>query len=257
MTDVLRIEADGPVRRVTLNRPLVGNAMDAALHRAIVEIWDELDADETVRCVVLTGAGNAFCAGGDLTWISSFEHDHVARDGSLVDGQRLVEALLGFSKPVIAAVNGPAVGLGCSIALLCDIVLVADTASFADPHVAIGLVAGDGGAAFWPLLTPLQRSREYLFTGDPIEASLAVELGLATRVVPAALLLDEADSLAHRLARRPAEALSGTKAILNRHLRRAVEDGTLAAGFAAERASMESADHLAKVAAMRRQGTQD
>jgi enoyl-CoA hydratase len=192
-----------------------------------------------------------------LNWISSFEHDHVARDESLVDGRRLVEALLGFSKPVIAAVNGPAVGLGCSIALLCDIVLVADDATFADPHVAIGLVAGDGGAAFWPLLTSLQRSREYLFTGDPIEAALAVELGLATRVVPSGNLQDEANALAQRLARRPATALSGTKAILNRHLRRAVEDGTLAAGFAAERASMESPEHLAKVAAMRARRTQD
>ena len=129
---------------------------------------------------MLTGAGRAFSAGGDLDWITSFLDDPAARDESLREGAQIIEELLRFPLPVIAAVNGPAVGLGCSIAVLCDIVLISDRAFLADPHVSVGLVAGDGGAAFWPLLTPILRSREYLYTGDRIPAATAVELGLAT-----------------------------------------------------------------------------
>src|SRR5690606_9846419 len=99
------------------------------------------------------------------------------------EGARIVEELLRFPLPVVAAVNGPAVGLGCSIAVLCDVVLMAEDAHLADPHVAVGLAAGDGGAAFWPLLGPILRLREHLYTGDPIPAARAVELGLASRVV--------------------------------------------------------------------------
>ncbi len=134
--------------------------------------------------VVLTGAGRAFSAGGDLNWITSFLDDPVARDESIREGAEIIDEMLRFPLPVIAAVNGPAVGLGCSIAVLCDVVLMSEKAHFADPHVAVGLVAGDGGAAFWPLLTPILRSREYLYTGDKIPAAMAVEFGLATRTTP-------------------------------------------------------------------------
>ncbi|NED64472.1 enoyl-CoA hydratase/isomerase family protein, partial [Streptomyces sp. SID10244] len=122
--------------------------------------------------------------GGDLGWITSFLDDPVARDDSIREGAEIIDEMLRFPLPVIAAVNGPAVGLGCSMAVLCDVVLISESAYLADPHVAVGLVAGDGGAAFWPLLTPILRSREYLYTGDRIPASTAVELGLATRVTP-------------------------------------------------------------------------
>ena len=116
--------------------------------------------------------------------------------------------MLRFPLPVIAAVNGPAVGLGCSVALLSDIMLISEAAYLADPHIAVGLVAGDGGAAFWPLLTPIMRSREYLFTGDRIPAATAVELGFASRQVAPEELMTEARRLAERLAVQPAEALA-------------------------------------------------
>ena len=167
------------------------------------------------------------------TGSASFLDDPVARDESLREGAQIIDEMLRFPLPVIAAVNGPAVGLGCSIATLCDITLVADTAYLADPHVPVGLVAGDGGAAFWPLLTPILRSREYLFTGDRIPAATAVELGLATRVVPATDLMEEALRLAGRLARQPREALEGTKRVVNMHLAGAL-GGAVPAGFAAE-----------------------
>ena len=177
----LLVEADGPVRTVTINRPDQLNAVNAALHQALADVWRQLSADRGARVVVLTGAGKTFCAGGDFDWLSSFLTDDGARDESLRQGAQIIEEMLRFPLPVIAAINGAAVGLGCSIALLCDIVLISERAHLADPHVPVGLVAGDGGAALWPLLTPLMRSREYLFTGDRIPAAKAVELGLATR----------------------------------------------------------------------------
>src|SRR5258708_12231908 len=126
--------------------------------------------------------------------------------------------MLRFRLPVIAAVNGAAVGVGCSLDVLCDIVLMSETAHLADPHVTVGLVAGDGGAAFWPLITPIIRSREYLYTGDRIAAATAVELGLATRITAPEDLLPEARRLAGRLAAQPAEALLRTKRVLNMYL---------------------------------------
>ena len=150
--------------------------------------------------------------------------------------------MLRFPLPVIAAVNGPAVGLGRSIALLCDIVLISEAAYLADPHVAVGLVAGDGGAALWPLLSPIMRSREYLYTGDRIAASTAVELGLASRAVAPDDLATEARTLADRLAGQPAAALQGTKRIVNMYLSQ-VLGGPMQAGFAAEVVTMQSDEH--------------
>ncbi|HEX4588016.1 MAG TPA: enoyl-CoA hydratase-related protein, partial [Mycobacterium sp.] len=156
-----------------------------------------------------------------------------------------------FPLPVIAAVNGPAVGLGCSIAVLRDITLISESAYLADPHVAVGLVAGDGGAAMWPLLTPIMRSREYLFTGDRIPATTAVDLGLASRTVAPDELMNEAHALAARLAAQPPDALRGTKRVVNMHLSQ-VLGGALQAGFAAEVATMQTAAHRDRLTAFKR-----
>jgi enoyl-CoA hydratase len=246
----LRVEADGPVRTVILNRPAELNAISQALHRALAIVWAQLSADLDARVVILTGAGRAFSAGGDLDWISSFPKDPVARDDSLREGAQIIEEMLRFPLPVISAVNGAAVGLGCSLAVLCDVVLMSERAFLADPHVSVGLVAGDGGAAFWPLLTPIIRSREYLYTGDRIPAAEAVELGLATRTVAPDDLLPEARRLAGRLAQQPAEALRGTKRVVNMHLSRALS-GAMQAGFAAEAVTMQSAEHQERLLALR------
>ena len=246
----LRVEADGPVRTVILNRPAELNAINQSLHRAMAIIWAQLASDLEARVVILTGAGRAFSAGGDLDWISSFPHDPVARDDSLREGAQIIEEMLRFPLPVISAVNGAAVGLGCSLAVLADVALISERAYLADPHVSVGLVAGDGGAAFWPLLTPILRSRHYLFTGDRIPAAEAVELGLATRAVPPDELLPEARRLALRLAGQPAEALRGTKRVVNMHLSRALA-GAMQAGFAAEAVTMQSAAHAERLQALR------
>jgi enoyl-CoA hydratase len=246
----MTVAADGPVRVVTLNRPAELNAVNPGLHWALANVWRQLQADTEARAVIVTGAGRAFSAGGDLDWITSFLDDPVARDESLREGAQIIEEMLRFPLPVIAAVNGAAVGLGCSVAVLSDIVLMSDRASLTDPHVSVGLVAGDGGAAFWPLLTPILRSREYLYTGDRIPAATAVELGLASRVVPAAGLLDEAAKLARRLAAQPAQALRDTKLVANMYLSQALH-GAMQAGFAAERTTMLSDDHRERLLALR------
>ena len=246
----LTVAAEGPVRIVTLNRPDQLNAINRPLHWALAQVWRQLAVDPEARVVIVTGAGRAFSAGGDLEWISSFPDDAAAREDSLREGAQIIEEILRFPLPVIAAVNGAAVGLGCSIAVLSDIVLIAERAFLADPHVSVGLVAGDGGAAFWPLLTPILRSREYLYTGDRIPAAVAVELGLASRVVPAADLRSEARSLAARLAALPPQALAGTKRVVNMYLSQALA-GAVQAGFAAERETMLSPEHRARLQALR------
>ncbi|MBH0780755.1 enoyl-CoA hydratase/isomerase family protein [Nocardia bovistercoris] len=246
----LTVTGDGPVRTVVLDRPDELNAVNADLHRALAEVWRHLAADTEAKVVILTGSGRAFSGGGDLDWITSFLDDPVARDESIREGAQIIEEMLRFPLPVIAAVNGAAVGLGASIAVLCDVVLMSERAYLADPHVAVGLVAGDGGAAFWPLLTPILRTREYLYTGDRIDAATAVEVGLASRVVAAADLLGEAEKLAQRLAAQPQEALRGTKRVVNMYLSQAL-GGPMQAGFAAEVVSMQTPEHRERLLALR------
>ena len=250
LPDELTVEEDGFVRVVTINRPDDLNAVNKSLHWGLANVWRQLAADDEARAVVITGAGRTFSAGGDLDWVSTFLDDPVARHESIREGAEIIDEMLRFPLPVIAAVNGAAVGLGCSIAILSDIVLMSERAFLADPHVTIGLVAGDGGAAFWPLLTAIQRTREYLFTGDRIPAAVAVELGLATRTVPPEQLLSEALALAGRLAHQPAQALQDTKRVINMHLAQAL-GGAVQAGFALEEMSMQTADHRERLLALR------
>jgi enoyl-CoA hydratase len=219
-TDAVLIAVDGPVRVVTLNRPDTLNATDAELHRAVTEVWDTLAQDADARAVVLTGAGKAFSAGGDFGLLQHMVDDLGVRAATLEEGKTLVRSMLALEIPIVGAVNGPAVGLGCSLASLCDLVLMAEDAYFADPHVVLGLVAGDGGAISWPFLTGLLRAKEHILLGSRIGAQAAVDAGLATRV--SADPLGEATELAHRLAKLPPQSVVETKRILNAGLRAAV-----------------------------------
>lgn len=218
---ILSVEADGPIRIVTLNDPEKLNAMTDPLHEALTDVWVKIMRDEEVRCVVLTGAGRAFSAGGNIPGFIKNLEDVPYRRAGMRTARLLVDHILGCHVPVIAAVNGPAVGLGCSLAVACDLVLMADNAFLADTHVNIGLVAGDGGVVTWPFMMSMLKAKEYLFTGERIPAALAVELGLANRVVPADSLMDEAMTLARKLCEQPAQALQETKRSLNLHLQHA------------------------------------
>lgn len=222
-TPHLLVEQDGPVTILTLNNPDMRNAFLDDMHEAMQEIWLHLALDESVRAVVLTGAGKAFSAGGNIPdFIKSYEDpDH--RRASLRGARRLMDAMAEFPKPVVAAVNGAAVGLGCNVAVSCDIVLIGESAFFADTHVSIGLVCGDGGAVFWPLFMSMLKAKEYLLTGDRIPPHVAVELGLANRVVPDDQLMTEAIAFAHRLAKQPHQAVQETKRALNLHVQAAIQ----------------------------------
>ncbi len=151
-----------------MNRPEALNAANQDLHRRLAEVWAELDADQECRGVVLTGTGRAFSAGGDLGVLRQMHGDSTYREAILKEGRQIIEGMVRFPWPIVSAVNGPAVGLGCSLAGLSDVVLIEESAYLADPHVSVGLVAGDGGVLTWPLLTSLLRAKEYLLTGDRI-----------------------------------------------------------------------------------------
>ena len=245
----LVVTAKGPVRLIELNRPEQRNAASEALHTALAGVWDRVAADDEVRAVVLTGRGRAFSAGGDFHVMTRVQRDQAFRTQNIDEARRIITGMVRCPVPVIAAVNGPAVGLGCSLALLSDLVLMAEGAYLADPHVQVGLVAGDGGAMVLPLIVGLARARELLFLGERVSAEDAVRLGLANRVVPRDRLLDEAMELARRLAALPAAALRGTKRAVNLHLEQAMA-AVMETALAAERDSMASPEHAAIVAGL-------
>lgn len=239
----LSVTKDGAVRVVTFTRPDRLNAVNANLHRAISNLWKQLEADDEARAVVLTGTGRAFCVGGDMSTLDDNYQDPAQLRNLMVYSRQLTTDMVNFPLPVIAAVNGPAVGLGCTIALLCDIVLMADTAWLCDPHVpALGIVAGDGGHVIWPLLTSLSRAKEYLLTGDKVSAVEAERIGLANRVVATDNLVSEALALAHRIADMAPFAVQATKRALNFHISRAMV-GAFEYGMAMESAAMGTIEH--------------
>jgi enoyl-CoA hydratase/carnithine racemase len=235
----LSVEADGPIRIVHLDRPDDLNATNHDLHRGLADLFPQLDADPDARVAVITGRGRAFSAGGDFTYLDELTKDDALRQQTLVDGRRIVTGMIRCRLPVVAAVNGPAVGLGCSIVALSDVVYMAESAHLADPHVMIGLVAADGGPVTWPLLTSLQLAKEYALTGDRIPAERAAAIGLVNHVCPDDEVLDQALACARRIAALPQRAAEDTKRILNLHLERAVL-ATLDFALTAEERSFQS-----------------
>jgi enoyl-CoA hydratase len=235
----LTVEADGPIRVIHLDRPDDLNATNHDLHRGLADLFPQLDADRDARVAVVTGRGRAFSAGGDFSYLDELTKDEDLRRQTMVDGRRIVTGMVQCRVPVVAAVNGPAVGLGCSIVALSDIVYMAQSAHLADPHVMIGLVAADGGPVTWPLLTSLQLAKEYALTGDRIPAERAAAIGLVNHVCPDDEVLDQALACARRIAALPQRATEDTKRILNLHLERAVL-ATLDFALTAEERSFQS-----------------
>jgi enoyl-CoA hydratase len=235
------------IRVVELNHPDTFNSVDGPLHKALAEVWSHLAKDEAARAVVLTGNGKAFSAGGDFGLFQELLADGPRRARLIDEARVIVEEMLNFPLPVVAAVNGPAVGLGTSLAVISDMVFMGESAYMCDPHVAVGLTAGDGGPLTWPFLTSLLRCKEFLFTGDKIYGEQAVALGLANRVVPDADLRDEAMAFARRLAALPQHALKSTKRAINLHVMKAAT-GLLDYAFAMEYQSFDTAEHRQIVA---------
>lgn len=250
LSDHLTVTSDGPVRIVTLNRPEALNAVSSQMQQSLISVWGQLSADREARAVVLTGAGKAFSSGGDLDNFLLQQTDVERRRASLRNARRLADEIIGFHLPVVAAVNGPAVGLGATLAVLSDIVVMSEKSYLADTHVLVGLVAGDGGAAFWPLLTGLLRAKEMLLLGSRVYPEEAKSLGLANRIVPADDLMTEAMELAHKLASLPPQAVQDTKRSLNIHLKTAMNT-VLDFSLATESESFGTPEVAAAVAKIR------
>jgi len=242
-----RVEADGSVRIVRLARPDQLNAVNEELHLGLTRVFPLLSADPDARVAVITGEGRAFSAGGDFDLLNRMATDRVLRRCMIAEGRELVLNMLRCRVPVVAAVNGPAVGLGCSVVALSDVVYMAESAYLADPHVALGLVAADGGPLTWPLHTSLLLAKEYALTGDRISAARAAGIGLANHVCPDGEVLSAALKAAHKLATLPRQAVEGTKRVLNLHLERAVL-ATIDFAMAAETESFETPELRKNVA---------
>lgn len=217
--EALEISLEDRVLRVTINRPEVRNAINAQLHEEFGRIFTDADRDDDTDVVILTGAGDAFCAGGDIDWLLDMHGKPAEQAHTIRNDRRIQNAILDLEKPIIARVVGPAVGLGCSLALFCDFVFATPNARFADPHVSVGLVAGDGGALLWPQLIGYARARRYLLTGDPITGSEAANMGLITDAVEADQLDATVDAMAARMRDGAKHAIRFTKASINAGLK--------------------------------------
>jgi enoyl-CoA hydratase len=217
----LQIERHGHVSKVILNRPESLNAANHVLHDELGRVWVDLGADEQTRAVVVTGAGKAFSAGGDLNMVDSISRDYQAVAESLEQTSRIVYNMLSLDKPVVSAINGTAVGAGLTIALLADISIVADDVRLSDGHARLGVVAGDHSAIVWPILCGMAKAKLYLLTADFITGPEAERIGLVSLCVPQERLLDTAMDYARRLAAGPQHAVRWTKRSLNNWLRSA------------------------------------
>lgn len=244
------LERRGRLLVVTFNRPDALNAVNLVLHDELPEALAFAARDAGSDVILLTGAGKAFSAGGD---IAHMEHnaanphlfDHEARQA-----KRIVFALLDIEKPVVCRMNGHAIGLGASIALLCDVIFAAEGAKIGDPHVGIGLVAGDGGAVIWAQRIGLTRAKEYLLTGDLLTARRAAEIGLINHCLPADQLDAAVDAFCAKLLAGATNAIRWTKVLTNMEIKR-IAGAVMEAGIAYESLSVRSADHREGIAALK------
>ncbi|MFK7894540.1 MAG: enoyl-CoA hydratase/isomerase family protein [Myxococcota bacterium] len=241
LPDAVQVEADGPLRIIRLSRPEHLNAVNEDVHLGLAKVFPQLSRDEGARAAVITGEGRAFSAGGDFDLLKRMADDRALRHATIAEGREIVLNMVRCRVPIVAAVNGPAVGLGCSVVALSDMVYMGESAYLADPHVTVGLVAADGGPLTWPLQTSLLLAKEYAFTGDRIKAARAKEIGLANHVVPDDDVLSEAKKAALRIAGLPQQAVEATKRVLNLHLEKAIL-ATIDFAMEAETASFDTDD---------------
>jgi enoyl-CoA hydratase len=222
------VEVDPPVATVTLNRPKVLNALSPELMREVTAALAELDRDETVRAVVLTGGPKVFAAGADISDMAG----RTAVEQLSRDQTGVWAGIASFSKPLIAAVNGYALGGGCELALTCDLIIAGDTARFGQPEVNLGVIPGAGGTQRWPRSAGKYVAMEVMLSGSPLTANRAYELGIVNKVVPAEMAVELARRMARQLAEKPPLALRMAKESVLKAF-----ESPLAEGLAAERKS--------------------
>jgi enoyl-CoA hydratase len=237
----LQIDRKDDLVTLALNRPDALNAVNGVLHKELSEVFADIARDPSVGAVVLTGNGRLFCAGGDLEWLMSLPRD--AFSSTLVqEAKRIVGDFLALDVPVVAAVNGAAIGFGATLALFADIIFMGESATICDPHVRVGMTAGDGGAVIWPWLVGMARAKQYLLTGDPLDAREAERIGLVNFVVPDAEVLERAEAFAQRFVNGARIAQRTTKRALNRILADTA-NLVLDLSLAGETETFSSADH--------------
>jgi enoyl-CoA hydratase len=246
----LHCDRVGDVLRVSIQHPSSDlNTVDALLHGELARLFRDLKREDSARAVLLTGRGRAFSAGGDFKWFPTLDDleklEHLRRDA-----KQLIWDLLDVELPIVAALNGHAVGLGASIALLCDVIFMAENATICDPHVRVGIVAGDGGTAIWPLVLGPARAKEFLLTGDPVSAADALRMGLVNRVLAPDVLEFEALAFATRLAAGAPLALRYTKQAVNKLVKEALNT-SFDTATALEIVTFQSEDHREALAALR------
>jgi len=226
--EFLKVEVADRVATITINRPEALNAVNNAVHHELEQIWIDVRGDRDVNAIVLTGAGRAFCAGGDVkgmaegTLTSSTGKKGKGRGRGPIaasNGRRLVDNMLDVEQPIIGAINGDAVGLGATLALLCDITVVSEKARLADTHVKVGIVAGDGGAVIWPLLIGPHRAKEFLMRGNFINGAEAGRIGMVNYAVAPEAVMPKARELAQELADGPTWAIRWSKLAVNKWLK--------------------------------------
>jgi enoyl-CoA hydratase len=243
--ECVKVEKVDKLATVTLNRPDSLNAVNPQLHHELERIWLDLAEDSDVNAILLTGAGRAFCAGGDVKGMASRAGGEGGQRRfalSPAGGRRLVERMLDVEQPIIGAINGDAVGLGATIALFCDVIVASEKARFGDPHVRVGIVAGDGGAIIWPALIGPARAKEFLMRGHLVNGADAVKMGLVNYAVPPDQVLPKAKEIAQELADGPTWAIRWSKLSVNKWLKDQV-NLILDASLAYEMVTMTTEDH--------------
>ena len=249
-TILTTLDDDG-ILRVMLNRPDSLNAINDVMHRELRDLYARIADDAEVEVVVITGAGRGFCAGGDFKQMQENNAGAGYDDGFsalFVDAVAIARNILAVRRPIVAAVNGDAIGLGATIALFSDIVYMADGARIGDPHAQAGLVAADGGVVLWPLLLGINRAKEYLLTGDLLRGPDAERIGLVNHSVPDEELMDAVMKVARKLATGASLAIRFNKQLVNKELEDRV-NRIYESALAMEAITFRSADHLEAVRA--------
>ncbi|MEQ9110755.1 MAG: enoyl-CoA hydratase/isomerase family protein [Rhodospirillaceae bacterium] len=238
----------GRVLILSLNRPEALNAVNGEMHEELSRVFIDAQDDKESDIVMITGSGKAFSAGGDIGWLKSMTANTAEFDIVRAHGKRIIFSMLDCEKPIVAKINGPAVGLGCTIALFSDIIFAAEDAVISDPHVSVGLVAGDGGAVIWPQLIGYARAKEYLMTGKRLSGSKAAEIGLVNHAVPTGELDAAVDAFCDDLLAGALLAIKYTKVSINISLKQ-LAHSILDTSLAYETITNRSKDHLTAVTA--------
>jgi len=243
-------ERNGRVLTVTFNRPDKLNAFNGELHREMARLFVDISHDPDSDIVVLTGAGRAFSAGGDLAFLEECQRNPPVFYETLREARTIIMSMLDCDKPIICRLNGDAVGLGATLALFCDIIVAADSARIGDPHVRVGAVAGDGGAVIWPQLIGYARAKQFLLTGELLDARQAAAIGLINFAVPAEELDKTVADWVARLSKGAPRAVRWTKATVNAGLKQLAAT-VMDTGLAYEGLSARTEDHAEALKAMR------